>query len=322
MNANETLDYRPHLSLQKKVDAPLPDPEVYAEAETRSSSVLAQFRRNRPSLFLEESTFMEEVIEEQKESLLEDQRVAQLPDSSPSLYRQILYSDINQIDGDTNVILYDRIGKIQKEIESKRELFVKAYFGDTDLSGLKKKEEKLIGTLGVMETGEQRGKIDYRLFSLDLRTFRIMERYFNVLTEETAQMIESNEPLEKNLYRPDLLAAPLYELRHERAVKDLLEGKQAMDVNLNNDNVGNKLKRLYNLRTRLSKLTNGLSEEQLQEHQEQLRFAEEEIYEELMGAEKDLHKAVESQSSCLAKFNHGFRNKCEILHSLKGGNRI
>lgn len=322
MNANETLDYRPQLEMTKVVNAPALDQEVYENPYPKSSMPYVVFKRNPPSVFLEDTVFMEETIEVQKESLLEDSAVSAMETISPSLYRQTLYASINEIDGNTNIILYDRLNKIEEELSSKRDLFVKAYFGDVDLREVKEREARLLQEIGVLESQDQTEKMDYRIFSIDLRAFRIMERYLNMLTEETAVMMESNEPLEKNIYKPDMGVAPLYDLRHDKAIKDILEGKHSMDVGFRNDNVGNKLKRLYNLRTRLFLLTKDLTEEQKKEHEEQLRFAEEEIYLELLESEKDLHKAVESQASGLAKFNQGFKNKCEILYSLKGGNRI
>lgn len=322
MKANDTLDYRPHLEMTKTVDAPVRDQEVYENPYKESSLPYISFKRNPPSIFLEDSAFMEETITVQKESLMEDGRVSYFEGLSASSYRKELYADINEMDGSTNTILFDRLSKIEEELSNKRELIVKAYFGDGDLKTVKEKEALLLEKIGIAESKKGEITIDYRMFSVDLRTFRIMERYLNMLIEESAIMMESNEPLEKNIYKPDMKVSGLYELRHDKAVKDILEGKHAMDIGFKNDNVGNKLKRLYNLRTRLLSLKKDLTEEQKVEHEEEFRFAEEEIYLEFMEAEKDLHKAVEAQALSLVKFNQGFKNKCQILYSLKGGNRI
>lgn len=322
MNANETLDYRPQLTFERKVDAPMPDAEVYENPDRNFSTPLSTFYRDRPSVTLEETLFLQEIMEEKIQDLSGDRDVRQYMEASPSLARQILYANINDIEGNTNVILYDRLEKIRKEIKDKLELFMQIYFQEENVEKTKEAEQKLIDLFISYESNQDFSKINYQVLSMDVRAFHLMKGYFMHLVEAVGAMMESNEALEYNVYPADKTLIPIHDFQHDRAVKDLLDGKQSMDVQIGNDNVGNKLRRLYNLRTKLVTIPSDLSEEQRKTHEQKIRFAEEEISEQMLTAEKDLFKAIESQSLCLAKFNQGFRNKCATLYDLKGGYRI
>lgn len=324
MNPSDLLDYRPKITFQREVTAPLPSAEVYEAPEKDLTAPLAVFYRNRPSSFLQDAFYVSGVIEEKLYELSnEDPLIEKYSSMASSLQRQTLYANIYSISGDTNVIFFDRLLLLKEHLDKQIKMMTECFFGKgLTVKELQEKEQLLVDLLSGYEKRGDNDSVNYRTMSQDIKVFSLMKQYFYDMITASETMLLSNEDLETNIYTVDKALIPLYELQHDRAIRNLLDGKQSMDTLFNNDAVGNKLKRLYNLRTKLIKVTTGLTEEQVKEHSDQIRNAEEEISEQLLEATKELNKAIQSQKLSLESFNQGFKQKCEIIYSLKGGKRI
>ena len=321
MDVKNFLDYRPDLTPERKINAPFLDAEVYESPEKALSRPLATFLNNRPSAVLQAIDYTLEIMGEKMNSLRQGDYIVQQFASAPdSLARQILYAQLEDPAGDTNVVVYDRLQRVAKDLQQKMELTQTCFFGKgKTLEEIADIEQKLIDFLSAKEAEGDYRQANYELAFIDMKLLILLQKYFEDAMSEVNVLLTSNEPVEFNVAPVSPGLIPLYDLRHDKALRDLTEGKRAMEILMDNDQIGNRFRRAYALRTRLCTMDSKLTSEEKIAHAETLREARADILEQLDLATIDLFKVVQSNKLSTLQFNKGFARKCEILLSLKGG---
>jgi hypothetical protein len=263
--------------------------------------------------------FYSSYIKNKLEDLSAHIEVTEYTESSPSMANIIIDESINNIDGNTNILLYELLTTAIKELKSLYSLYsISMYGSELPLSEAEEQDNNILNTLINAELNNKDTIIDYQALNYDIKIVSLIASYIQYLGKFSGSLIADNYILENNIAPLDKNGKSLLALNYENVVKLLRNSKYLLEQNFNTRLVLNRFKRVYNLRTELLELYKKIEDKEYEKYKKYLMESKYKLAVELKEALIDLSKAIQTQYICLDDLEREFKQKCDLLYILKG----